>query len=333
METWSVKITDELKGKIQELAKQDFENNQDFMNTLINTYELQKMKQDGSVLSGEVDEIQKLTNRIVNLFVHANDKTATLLEDTDKAFQNEVASKEDTIKMLHEKLKEMELARNNIGNINDTLAASNKEYSNEIIELNKSKATLESLVSEYKEKNDTLTGLLSEYKQDREDNKKLQEQAKEFQVKLNELNAAATEQAKQIIDADNKLQEQANKHQDAIQEILRKHVDELEATRGKAEIDANMTILKLQQEHQAKAEALQEKLQLSHEKHSSEVESINTKHSETIESYQSKYRSLLEELEANQKSCRALEKNYNDLKLECTNLQNKIDQVKSKNNK
>ena len=82
-----------------------------------------------------------------------------------------------------------------------------------------------------------------------------------------------------LIESDNKLQEQSTKHQNDLQELLDRQADQLDTTKRKAEIDANMTVLALQQEHQAKIQTLQDK------------------HNAEVEQYQAKYRELLEQME------------------------------------
>lgn len=309
METWSVKIEEDLKAKIQDIARQDFNNNQDFMQTLIYLYEMNELKQSDSVLSSEIEEIQKLTNRMVNLFIHSNDKTATLLEERDKFLREEMLSKETTIKMIQEKLREHELKYNNIADINDTLTESNQEYIKEIEELNKSKETIISLVNEYKEKNDTLTGLLQEYKADREENKILKSSHEDLNLKLHHLQLEDANKAKELEVAAEKMTDVLEKHKELMQEIQMKQADELDRMRKNAEVETNMTILKLQQEHQDKITTL-------NERHSKELETIHDKNVAAIESYQVKYKELLEQLETKQEVIRNLELEHTAMKKE-----------------
>lgn len=300
METWSVKIDDDLKGKIQDIARSDFDNNQDFMQSLIYLYEMNKLKQDGSVLSGEVDEIQKLANRIINLFIHANDKTATLLEDKDKLLQTELVSKETTIKMLQDKLMDLEVKCNEFSDINDTLTESNKGYTEDLAELIKSKDTLQDLVSEYKAKNDKVLGDLLQYQGDHEENKELHKEVSNLSSQLHSLQLDFGNAHKEIDTLTDKLDKQELKHNEYIDELQAKHLDEIEHTKRNCEVDSNLSMLKLQQEYQ-------QKLAATTEKHANDIETMSTKHSASIDSYQVKYKSLLEELEKKQDIIRDLE--------------------------
>lgn len=278
-ETWGLKLDAELKEKLQGIIKDDFESSKDFMEQVVSLYELNKLKQGKNVLTAEVEELESLTRRINGIFINANAKINSMLQDKDSRAEQQQELKQRLIERLQNDIAKLEQEKERVSNINDSLTVMNEDYKQQVNQLTKSKETLEQLVTEYKEKNDLLTGTLTEYKAEHENNKLLQEQNRELEDKLHELNVASTEQAKQIIDSDKKLQEQAQKHENELQELKAKHGEELNTTRARAEIEANMKLLELQVEHQAKIQVLQEK------------------HNAEIEQYQAKYRQLLEQME------------------------------------
>lgn len=278
-ETWALKLDAELKEKLQSIIKEDFESSKEFMEQLVSLYEIDKLKQGGSVINSEIATLESLTKRINDVFIGVNAKINTMLEVKEADAISQMASKQNLIERLQSDLAKLEEEKEQISSINDSLVNSNNEYKQEVNQLTKSNQTLEELVAEYREKNDMLTGTLTEYKADREQNKALVAQVNELQAKLNELNSAATEQAKQILESDVKLQEQAEKHIMAIGELKAKHITELETVKAKAEIDANMKTLELQKEFQKKLQEIQEK------------------HNNEIMQYQAKYKELLDKLE------------------------------------
>lgn len=278
-ETWGLKLDAELKEKLQGIIKEDFESSKDFMEQVVSLYELNKLKQGENVLTAEVEELESLTRRINGIFINANAKINTMLQDKDSRAEQQQELKQKLIERLQNDIAKLEQEKESISTINDSLTAMNEDYKQQVNQLTKSKETLEDLVSEYKEKNDLLTGTLTEYKAEHENNKLLQEQNRELKDKLHELNVASTEQAKQIIESDRKLQEQEQKYENELQELKAKHGEELDTLKARAEIEANMKLLELQVEHQAKMQALQEK------------------HNVEIEQYQAKYRQLLEQME------------------------------------
>lgn len=278
-DTWALKLDTELKEKLQEIIRNDFESSKDFMEQVVNMYQLNQLKQGENVLSSEVEELESLTRRINNIFINANGKINTMLQDKDIKAEQQTELKQKLIERLQGDLNKLEQEKNGISSINDELVNLNNEYKQEVNQLTKSNSTLNDLVVEYKEKNDTLTGLLQEYKQDREENKALEKANKELLAKINQVQLDAAKQASESEELRAKLQEQENKHQDELQEIINKHSDELVNMKRSAEIERNMYVLELQSEHQTK------------------LHQIQNKHIDEIEKYQAKYRELLEQMQ------------------------------------
>lgn len=278
-ETWGLKLDTDLKEKVQEIIKSDFDSSKDFLEQLVSTYELNKLKQGENVLTSEIEELESLTRRINGIFINSNAKINSMLQDKDTKADQQVEKKNQLIDRLQNDIVELEQDKEQISSINDSLVNSNNEYSEQVNQLTKSNHTLEELVSEYKEKNDTLTGLLADYKEDREQNKSLQEKLQIQDQELRTCKSEAQKMKEELEKAYNNLKEQADKHAESVQELLNKQADELHSIQRKAEIDANMTVLELQKEQQEKIQALQEK------------------HNAEIEQYQSKYKELLEKLE------------------------------------
>ncbi|MGL4911791.1 MAG: hypothetical protein ACRC3Y_05090 [Romboutsia sp.] len=278
-ETWGLKLDAELKEKVQEIIKNDFDSSKDFLDQVVSAYELNKLKQGDNVLTAEIDELESLTRRINGIFINANAKINTMLQDKDTKSSQQVELKSKLIERLQGDITKLEQEKEEISLINDKLVNLNSEYLEQVNQFTKSTDTLEKLVLEYKEKNDTLTGLLAEYKQDREKNRSLEEELKEYQQNLHVFKLQAQNNKQDLDKANEILQDQADKHKNDVEELLRKQCEVLDTVKSKAEIDANMTILGLQQEHQTKMQALQEK------------------HNIEIEQYQNKYKELLEKLE------------------------------------
>ncbi len=278
-ETWGLKLDSELKEKLQSIIKEDFESSKDFMESLIGLYELNKIKKGENILVAEVEELEQLTNRINMIFINANARINTMLQDKDIKAGEEQKYKDRMIERLQDDIVKLEEEKEKISNINDQLTNSNQEHLKQINQLTKTNETLEELVSEYKEKNDTLTGTLTEYKAEHENNKMLQDKVRNLEAKVNELNTVSEKQAQTIIEADVIKQEQELKHSQVIDDLKIKHVDEIETLKVKADIELNKKILEMQQQYQIKIQELQEK------------------HNQDIEQYQNKYKELLEKIE------------------------------------
>ena len=73
-ETWALKLDAELKEKVQEIIKADFDSSKEFLEQVVNMYELDQLKQGENVLVAEVEELESLTRRINGIFINANAK-------------------------------------------------------------------------------------------------------------------------------------------------------------------------------------------------------------------------------------------------------------------
>ncbi|MGL5381727.1 hypothetical protein [Clostridium sp.] len=312
-ETWGLKLDAELKEKVQDIIKSDFESSKDFLEQLVSTYELNKIKQGESVLTSEVEELESLTRRINGIFINANARVNTMLRDKDVQAEKQVELKSQLIERLQVNISKLEQEKVDAANKLNDIDKLNEEYKEEIKHLTESNQTLNALVTEYKDKNDTLAGLLAEYKEDGEDAKKVRVENNELKDKLysaedqvskyeNEISRYKEQLVNQedrykmqlqdkannynesIQNIEAKLQEQEKAHKESIEQVEERNRKELETVRREAEVEANLKILELQQEYQKKIQDIQER------------------HNIEIEQYQGKYKDLLEKLEENKVS-------------------------------
>lgn len=289
-ETWSLKLDAELKEKLQTIIKSDFDSSMDFVQELVYMYEVHKLKEAEYILSTEAAELESLTKRINRIFINANERINTVLLAKDDKATELVATKLELIERLQQNLSVIEKDKIQLISENSELIAKNTILQEEVSDLINRAKTTESLIKQNQEQNDTLINLISEYQEDREYNKKLQEQVKVLERRLEEINIVSTQQAKTIVETDTIIQGLTEKHQNELQELLTKHGDELTTLKTTSELDLNRAILRLQQEDQVKLQSLQEK-------HNYEVQQQQSKHAIEIEQYQEKYRSLLEQIE------------------------------------
>ena len=279
-ETWGLKLDSELKEKVQNIIKNDFESSKDFLEQLVNLYNLNKLKQEGGVLSSEIDELESITKRINNIFINANEKVQSLLTDKDIKANEQVSLKQDIIERLQNTIKELEEDKERISGINDILVESNTDYQNKTEQLIKANTTLEELVTEYKDKNNTLTGTLDEYKLEHNKNKELQEQVLELRRTISDLTSTNKTQLDEINILNRRLEEDTQKYQNELQSITNVYESRIKSEIEQAEIKHNRELVEQQRIHQ------------------SEIKDIQGRFASEIERYQTKYRELLEEIES-----------------------------------
>lgn len=279
-DTWGLKLDSELKEKVQSIIKNDFESSKDFLEQLVNLYNLNKLKQEGGVLSSEIDELESITKRINNIFINANEKVQSLLTDKDIKANEQVSLKQNIIERLQNTIKELEEDKERISGINDTLVESNTDYQNKTEQLIKTNITLEELVAEYKDKNSTLTGTLDEYKLEHNKNKELQEQVLELRKTISDLTSTNKTQLGEINILNRRLEEDTQKYQNELQSITNVYESRIKSEIEQAEIKHNRELVEQQRIHQ------------------SEIKDIQGRFASEIERYQTKYRELLEEIES-----------------------------------
>lgn len=256
-ETWALKLDPDLKEKVQEIIKNDFESSKEFMEQLVNMYELHQLKQGENVLTQEVEELEALTRRINGIFINANAKINTMLLDKDAKLGQQTELKQRLIEKLQGDLIKLEEEKESISAINDALVNSNNEYIEEFNQLTKSTSTLEALITEYREKNDTLTGLLKEYKEDREQMKLLQKENQELTLEIERNNTERAMQAQKISDLTTKIETLQETHENAFS-AYKEHSDrEVDLFNKKTEININLKVLGIREKHQEEIELLQ----------------------------------------------------------------------------
>jgi len=143
--TWSVKMPEELKEKVAEKLQESGLSGKEFMESLLNSYELQRVKEERPELLQDLQELEILTKRICSVYVNMGERITTVLSDKETIYKMD----------LHDKCTEIESLKENI----KVLSLENEEINNKLLQLENSKATLE------KEKAEMEARVMNEIKQ------------------------------------------------------------------------------------------------------------------------------------------------------------------------
>lgn len=256
-ESWGLKLDQELKDKIQEIVKSDFNSSKEFMEHVVALYEVDKMKQGGSILTEQIEEMEMLSKRMYAVLVNANEKVNTAMTDQRANLEKAITRYQNTIDSLQEEVANAKQKLEDVSNANDELVNLNNEYSQRVNQLTESNLTSTALVNEYKEKNMTLAGQL--------------EDMPGLVSKIDELNTTISK----LNDDNNSLKAQLN-----LAEIKCTNLTaEIENTKATDEIALKAAIIEIQQQHQK------------------ELEEVQTRYRMEIDQYQEKYKKLLGRLE------------------------------------
>ena len=106
--TWAAKIPVELKEKITTIIKEEDVSSKEFLNNVVNLYQLEKLK-SGSGMEKDIEEFQINLERIFEIFKTIVDRNNNLGKSIEEKFNRTVDEKDQEISKLYEenlKLKE-----------------------------------------------------------------------------------------------------------------------------------------------------------------------------------------------------------------------------------
>jgi len=281
-----IRLDTEERKRFDEFVGEEGKNNKDFLNTLLNLYELNKGKVKNINLVGEIDVLEGYTNKIHQAFINIIDKLESQKGDIADNSQKNLQIYKEKVNNLEEELEAINVlnsARQTELKSSYTDNTTLKEQYSQLQESLQDKLTI---IKEYQGKNDTLTGILEEYKQFKievleykkllEDNKvrnsSLSDDNKDKAFTINNLN----KDIKKLKEEHEKSTNELAKKQDQLND---KYISDIEQLKDKASIKMDKALIELQKSQQE--QLTQEQL----------------KHYTDIQEYQNKYKSLLEELE------------------------------------
>ncbi|WP_443660578.1 hypothetical protein [Clostridium algidicarnis] len=289
-----IRIDTEERKRFDEFVGEEGKNNKDFLNTLLNLYELNKGKVKNINLVGDIDVLEGYTNKIHQAFINVIDKLESqkgdisengqknlqIYKDKVSDLQNEI----DSVTLLNSMNEEKLIILNN-----DNVAL--KEQHNQLQESALDKLTI---IKEYQGKNDTLTGILEEYKQYKVEVEQYKKSLADTQSKNIELKDSIKDKNFTVNNLGKDIENLKEDHEKVINGLAKsqdqlkdKHIEDIEQLKEKAIIAMDKALLELQK-------AQQEQLNQNQLKHNAE-----------IQEYQSKYKELLEELEKKKTTPRA----------------------------
>lgn len=274
----SYRLKEDTKGKIKEqLDKMGLTQDQ-YFSKVVSMMEMENVKKN-SMFAINAAELQKLTERIYNLFIGLCDQGNSFLSNKDveieelkKKHKDMLFDKENSITQLNDKLQQvysnLDVIQNENEKYKSELDSIKLENIKQVQQLQSNLEDKASLINEYKTKNDDLLSIVSEYKQ--------------YKVKAEEYKKLLVDAQAKNIEKDNIIKNnefsisELNKTIDNLKQDSQKQMDQL---KKEYELNKKLEIADVKEE-------LSNKLNMQQEKHNKE-----------IGEYQVNYKSLLEELE------------------------------------
>lgn len=278
--TWGAKTSEELKKRIGELVEESELTSKDFLERMVQTYEIEKAKNRTPIISNDLDELQSLTKRIDNIYLGIGERINSMMEEKDLQYQNSLEKKDQLILTLQSQINDLKKEKDDIGikleeAIEEKLAMSNQskivteEYENRIEELGDANQNAKDLIYEYKEKNEKLSKSIHEYEEYIEENKgihlkikQLEESNKnladKFEDKCEELSRTLKEKKLEIDGIVNSKDKEIENLTAQIDSLKRRQTESMERAMAKADLDKERELLEQEKKFQGSAMRMQE---------------------------------------------------------------------------
>lgn len=153
--TYAVKVSDEVKLRLQTLVEESGLSSKEFFAEMISHFELASTKKQTPILSMDIDELMTLTTRINNIFISVGERIASFQEANRLEAAKEAKAKENLGGLLQKQIElaaqyksyadENEILKKELAEAKSAAerAAHDMERQKEIFELDKGRALLE----------------------------------------------------------------------------------------------------------------------------------------------------------------------------------------------
>ncbi|MCB2360130.1 hypothetical protein [Clostridium estertheticum] len=254
----SVRISDEVKQKFNELAQSEGINNKEFMEQVVKYYELNRAREEDSNMSSDINELQTITNRISDIYINIVERNNIKTLEVKNVHKNELVDKDKEVQKLYENiisLKEEKKEENKKITLLEKEQSDNKHIVKELQENTKSLKTLNNMQGEKILKLNETNEKYIKYKD-------------EIVVLKTELDKLTNENIQLKQDLSNK-NEEARRLTNQVDELNKINKNKIDALEIKAKQDIEMQkeraifqmdkeLLKLKEKQQLKIQELQE---------------------------------------------------------------------------
>lgn len=141
--TFGVKVPEEMKNELAEIMKSTQLTGKEFMGLLLTTYKLEQKKQAEDLLVKDIDELQRLLQRIQTMYLNVSERVGLVVEERIGEVEAVVVQKEEEKEAL---IKEKSLLEEKINN----LLKEKEEAKDRYVALDKAYSELEEQISEQK---------------------------------------------------------------------------------------------------------------------------------------------------------------------------------------
>ena len=250
----SVRISDELKQKFNDLAQSEGINNKELMEQVVKYYELNRAREENSNISEDIKELQTITSRMADIYINMVERSNIKTLEIKNIHRNEVIDNNKETEKLKKEIALLKEETKRITSLGKELADA-KHISKELSENIKNLKTLNNMQEEkilkltetnerYIRYEDEIIKLKSDLGISSSENMKLKD---ELLSKSNEADNL-TKQIEQL--------KEANKNK--LEELKLKIKEDMEIQKERISFQMDRELLKLKEQQQLKIQELQE---------------------------------------------------------------------------
>ncbi|MGG7163223.1 coiled-coil domain-containing protein [Clostridium ihumii] len=246
--TFSVRISDELKDKFNNLAIKEGINNKEFMETMIKFYELNSIKDDSLNISEDINELQTLTNRMVDIFINSVERTKVKeleLNNLNKEFNSK---KETEIEELKEEVTKLKEENKKIKELNKEI----EKRDEKIKSLNRDLDQLKGFNEMLEEKNKEMEKAVFEVNSIKENEVKMKEFISNLEKDIMNLNSNIKEKDILLESTKDKLNALEDKYEKDIENLKSQNTSISQMEKEKLNLEFQRELLNLEQEYKEK---------------------------------------------------------------------------------
>jgi len=250
----SVRISDELKQKFNELAQSEGINNKELMEQVVKYYELNRAREEDSNMSEDIKELQTITSRMADIYINVVERNNIKALEIKNIHRNELIDKSTEVQKIKEQVILVKEENKKINLLEKDLSDA-KHINSELQESIKSLKTLNNMqeekilkLIETNEKYIVFKDEIIKLKTD------LEGSINENMQLKNDLLSKKSESDGLI----NKIDELKQINKNKIEELQIKAKQDIEMQRERTSFEMDKEVLKLKQEQQFKLQELQE---------------------------------------------------------------------------
>ena len=250
----SVRISDELKQKFNELAQSEGINNKELMEQVVKYYELNRARDEDSNMSGDIKELQTITSRMADIYINIVERNNIKSLEAKNIHRNELIDKDSEFKKLKEQVTIVQEENKKINILGKELSDA-KNIKSELQENIKSLKTLNNMQEEKLLK---LTKTNEEYI-------KFKDEIIQLKTELDKSTNENMHLKNDLFNKKNELDKITNQISDIkqiytskIEDLQIKGKQDVEMQKERTSFEMDKELLKLKEQQQIKLQELQE---------------------------------------------------------------------------